>query len=139
MSGEILEEARANPLEEVCGLLIGVAEGEGIRIDGRISCRNREPAERRQNRFSIDPREIISVERSLRGTGADVVGFYHSHPFSDGVPSGTDLTFMEYWPDALWLIVERSGEEGGGRMRVWKWDPEVPRRVREIDLPAKLE
>jgi proteasome lid subunit RPN8/RPN11 len=134
VSRAILGEARSLPLEEVCGLLIGVSERGGVRVERSISCRNTEPAERRQNRFSIDPRVIIEVERELRGTGGEVVGFYHSHPFGDALPSAVDLAFMELWPDALWLILERTGEEGAGRMRSWKWEPEAPRRVREIAL-----
>jgi proteasome lid subunit RPN8/RPN11 len=138
VSGAILEQARSVPLEEVCGLLVGGINGGGVRVERIIRCPNIEPDERRSNRFSIDPREIIEVERSLRGTGEEVVGFYHSHPFSDAVPSGVDLTFMELWPDALWLIAERTGEPGGGRMRIWQWDPDAARRVREIPLLEEL-
>jgi proteasome lid subunit RPN8/RPN11 len=113
-------------------------EEGGARVVRIIQCPNLEPEERRPNRFSIDPREIIEVERSLRGTDEEVVGFYHSHPFSDAVPSGVDLTFMELWPDALWLIAERTGEPGGGKLRIWQWKPDAPRRVKEIPLTQVL-
>lgn len=113
---------------------MGEVDGGFARTERIIPCENIELQERRRNRFSIDPREIIEVERSLRGTAEEVVGFYHTHPFSDAVPSGVDHTFMELWPDSLWLIVERTGEVGGGRMRVWKWEPEATRQVREIVL-----
>jgi len=118
----------------VCGILVGVIEKGLTRVRRIIPCGNIEPVERRRNRFSIDPREIIEVERILRGTAEEVVGFYHTHPFSDAVPSGVDLTFMELWPESFWLIVERTAEIGGGRMRVWVWDSNATQQVREVVL-----
>ena len=33
-----------------------------------------------QNRYHIDPRELIRIQRQGRERGEDMVGFYHSHP-----------------------------------------------------------
>src|SRR5438876_10457095 len=33
-----------------------------------------------QNRYQIDPRELIRIQREGRERGEDIVGFYHSHP-----------------------------------------------------------
>jgi len=32
------------------------------------------------NRYNIDPRELIRIQREGRERGEDIVGFYHSHP-----------------------------------------------------------
>ncbi|HKC70468.1 MAG TPA: M67 family metallopeptidase, partial [Terriglobales bacterium] len=50
-----------------------------------------------QNRYNIDPRELITIQRQAREQGLDIVGFYHSHPDHPARWSSTDLA------DAHWL------------------------------------
>jgi proteasome lid subunit RPN8/RPN11 len=59
---------------------------------------------------------IVRLERELRKSGEQLIGFYHSHPDHPAVPSATDLEYFRLWPDTVWLIVPvNAGEPGGGR------------------------
>lgn len=88
---------------ECCGMLLGSVRGEKtvtevVRIensDTRIG--------RGRDRYRIDGRDFLKVDRMAAGKGLEVVGFYHSHPRSSGVPSGTDRSLA--WPGYSYLIV----------------------------------
>jgi proteasome lid subunit RPN8/RPN11 len=82
---------------ECCGLLVGA----GDLIEEAVPARNvlADPG-----RYRLDPRDHITTNRRLRGTGRSVVGAYHSHPRSLAVPSPTDLAEAQY-PEFVWLIV----------------------------------
>jgi len=58
------------------------------------------------DRFLLDPTVHARTYRELRGTGQDVVGYYHSHPDHPCRPSQTDFQFASLWPDHTFLIVE---------------------------------
>ena len=50
-----------------------------------------------QNRYNIDPRELVRVQREARERELDIVGFYHSHPDHPARWSPTDFQ------DAHWI------------------------------------
>lgn len=80
----LLEEAaRAHP-HECCGILLG----EGQRIEAAVPCANVHPDPARH--FEIDPAALIAAHRAARGGGAQVLGYYHSHPNGLAQPSPTD-------------------------------------------------
>jgi proteasome lid subunit RPN8/RPN11 len=54
--------------------------------------------------FLIDPKAHIDARRDARRRGLAVVGFYHSHPRSEPLPSATDLAGASY-PGHWYLIV----------------------------------
>ena len=60
-------------------------------------------------RFLIDPQDHIDAIRSARQRGLDVIGFYHSHPYSPAAPSEIDRAEASY-PDHLYLIVSLKAE-----------------------------
>jgi proteasome lid subunit RPN8/RPN11 len=97
----VLEAVLAHALgarpSECCGVLLG-KDGEIVEALGTGNLAES------PNRFLIDPRDHINARRAARDRGLDVVGFYHSHPGSSGVPSATDLAEASY-PDHLYLIV----------------------------------
>jgi proteasome lid subunit RPN8/RPN11 len=43
------------------------------------------------NRYNIDPKDLIRIQREGRERGEDIVGFYHSHPDHPAQWSQTDL------------------------------------------------
>jgi desampylase len=130
----VLQEAlRARP-EEACGLLVGTAEGGCARVGRVVACRNTAPPELRRRRFEIDPARVIQEERSLRGSTETVLGFYHSHPVGESVPSEWDLRYMALWPDAVWMIASRLEEGERASLRAWVWDPEAPETPRELGI-----
>ena len=42
------------------------------------------------NRYNIDPKELVRIQREGRDRGEDIVGFYHSHPDHPAQWSKTD-------------------------------------------------
>ncbi|MGE5506610.1 MAG: M67 family metallopeptidase [Actinomycetota bacterium] len=96
---QIADAAEAAWPRECCGLLVG----RGVRVvhvTRVVPAANLAPA---ANRFDLDPRTRLAVERELRGTPERVVGHYHSHPDGSTRPSATDLA-AAYEPDLVWLI-----------------------------------
>jgi len=84
--------ARAYPCEG-CGILIGKSTPDNrLEILRAIGTRNAETV-RGEDRYAIDPRDLMMVEQSLIGNkdGLRIVGFFHSHPDSIARPSSTDL------------------------------------------------
>jgi proteasome lid subunit RPN8/RPN11 len=56
-----------------------------------------------QNRYHIDPRELVKVQREGRERGYDIVGFYHSHPDHSARWSATDLA-EAHWIGCSYVI-----------------------------------
>ena len=86
--GQLIAEARAAYPRECCGLIEGVQRGETIEATKLHPTQNlaREP-----DRFEIDPAEQFRLLKTLRDTGHEIVGCYHSHPNGKPVPSARDL------------------------------------------------
>jgi proteasome lid subunit RPN8/RPN11 len=55
------------------------------------------------NRYHIDPRELIRIQREGRERGEDIVGFYHSHPDHPARWSPTDLA-EAHWFGCSYVI-----------------------------------
>ena len=83
MATLLAEAARAHP-RECCGLLLG----QGGRIERAQPAANVHPDPQRH--FEIDPAALIAAHRAARAGGAEVLGYYHSHPTGDPAPSATD-------------------------------------------------
>jgi proteasome lid subunit RPN8/RPN11 len=89
--------------DEVCGLLIGVQEGDTQVVREVVPVENAwEQVDERRRRFRIGPEVIAQEERRVRAAGLSIVGFYHSHPDSEPRPSETDREFA--WPTYSYLI-----------------------------------
>lgn len=82
----------------------------------------------------LDPRRLIEEERSLRNSEDEVVGFYHSHPASDPIPSILDRTYMALWPDAIWVIVGVEVDMVGEAIRAWSLDLADGKSAREVQV-----
>jgi proteasome lid subunit RPN8/RPN11 len=80
---------------ECCGVLLGHFEDNGaksvLKTVSRIARCGNTRADSPHNRYSIDPRELIRIQREGRGRGEEIVGFYHSHPDHPAQWSSTDL------------------------------------------------
>jgi proteasome lid subunit RPN8/RPN11 len=81
---------------ECCGILLGQLDGE-VRIVTSVSRCGNTRTDSPQNRYHIDPRELVRIQREGRERGEDIVGFYHSHPDHPAHWSPTDLA------EAHWL------------------------------------
>jgi proteasome lid subunit RPN8/RPN11 len=88
VTSEALSQMRAHAAaahpHEACGILLG----EGTRITAAIEARNVHPAP--ETHFEIDPQALIDAHRAARNGGAQVLGYYHSHPTGPAAPSATD-------------------------------------------------
>jgi proteasome lid subunit RPN8/RPN11 len=134
--------AREYP-NECCGILLGRADGEKKEVLEVMPLKNlRQDAaeadkllplespelESERNRFLIDPRDQIRVEREARASGLEVIGYYHSHPDHPARPSNYDREHA--WPWYSYVIV--SVQKGEPReMTSWvltddreRFDPE---------------
>lgn len=87
---------------ECCGVLLGSMEGEERVVSSIARCGNtREDSP--QNRYNIDPRELIRIQREARERGEDIIGFYHSHPDHPPQWSPTDLA-EAHWFGCSYVI-----------------------------------
>ena len=75
---------------ECCGVLLGQVEGDSRVVTSVARCGNTR-SDSPQNRYHIDPKELIRIQRQGRERGEDIVGFYHSHPDHPARWSETDL------------------------------------------------
>ena len=75
---------------ECCGVLLGRIEADARLVTSTQRCGNTR-TDSPQNRYQIDPKELIAIQREARRRGEDIVGFYHSHPDHPPMWSQTDL------------------------------------------------
>ena len=99
---DLLAEAAGAMPEECCGLLLG---RDGLIDEARPAVN---VAADRRRRFEIDPQALIDAHRAARGCGAQVFGYYHSHPTGPAEPSATDRA-QAAGDGSVWAIV---GERG---------------------------
>ena len=92
---------------ECCGVLLGAVDGDLRQVEAVVRCGNTR-ADRPQDRYNIDPKELVRVQRQGRERGLDIVGFYHSHPDHPAQWSQTDLA-EAHWIGCSYVItsVER--------------------------------
>lgn len=83
---------------ECCGALIG--------RDGRVTAAVALPnttEEGPRRRFLVRPADYRQAEREASAHGAELLGFYHSHPDHPARPSQFDLDHA--WPTFAYIIV----------------------------------
>jgi len=105
---EISAHAHEALPSECCGVLIGSPSAI-------VEARRTHNLAGSRTRFEIDPKGHIDARREARLRGLQVVGFYHSHPYSEPVPSDTDLAEASY-PDLFQLIVRPLPERASLRL-----------------------
>jgi proteasome lid subunit RPN8/RPN11 len=88
---------------ECCGVLLGRFEGDGSRIVTSTARAGNTRNDSPHNRYNIDPRDLIRIQREGRQRGEDIVGFYHSHPDHPAQWSSTDLA-EAHWMGCSYVI-----------------------------------
>jgi len=87
---------------ECCGVLLGeMADGRNL-VKATVRCGNTR-TDSAHDRYNIDPRELVKVQREGRERGYDIVGFYHSHPDDRARWSATDLA-EAHWIGCSYVI-----------------------------------
>jgi proteasome lid subunit RPN8/RPN11 len=107
---------------ECCGILLGRVDGGQKVVTEVVPLRNlrHEPQrgqeilpldepgqESERNRFLIDPRDQLRVEKDARARHLDVLGYYHSHPDHPARPSRYDQEHAWPWYSYVILSVEQ--------------------------------
>ncbi len=107
--------ARSAFPREACGILLG----EGERITDFREAQNVHPTP--ETHFEIDPQTLIDAHRCARAGGAQVIGYFHSHPVGPARPSATDAALASAvstnW-GSIWAIYGTVQGETGAEMSV---------------------
>jgi proteasome lid subunit RPN8/RPN11 len=90
---------RAYP-EECCGVLAGKA-GTIKHLVQLVPMENRRTDD--PHRYLIAPDDLRRTMRTLAASGLEVLGYYHSHPDHEAVPSAFDIEHA--WPWYSYVIV----------------------------------
>jgi proteasome lid subunit RPN8/RPN11 len=77
---------------ECCGVLLGHVEDDGTRTVTSTARAGNTRTDSAHNRYNIDPKDLIRIQREGRDRGEDILGFYHSHPDHPAQWSSTDLS-----------------------------------------------
>lgn len=93
---------------ECCGVLLGqVVRGEW-HVEAAVRAGNMR-TDSAHNRYSIDPAELVRIQRDAMRQRQDIAGFYHSHPDHPAQWSATDFA-EAHWIGCSYVITEvRSG------------------------------
>jgi proteasome lid subunit RPN8/RPN11 len=83
-------------------VLLGQFEGEVRLVTSIARCGNTR-TDSPQNRYHIDPKELVRIQREGRERGEDIIGFYHSHPDHPAQWSSTDMA-EAHWFGCSYVI-----------------------------------
>ena len=87
---------------ECCGVLLGQMDGDLRVVTSTARCGNTR-TDSPQNRYHIDPKELVRIQREARGRDEDIIGFYHSHPDHPAQWSKTDFE-EAHWISCSYVI-----------------------------------
>jgi proteasome lid subunit RPN8/RPN11 len=88
---------------ECCGVLLGQMGDDGVRTVTTVARAGNTRTDSAHNRYNIDPKDLIRIQREGRGRGEDIIGFYHSHPDHPAQWSRTDLA-EAHWFGCSYVI-----------------------------------
>jgi len=106
---------------ECCGALIGRQSDDGLVDVVEASPLENVTDEGPRRRFRVSPADYRESEARARALGAELVGFYHSHPDHPAQPSQYDLDHA--WPNFSYVIVAVAGGQTGD-LRSWRLRPD---------------
>jgi proteasome lid subunit RPN8/RPN11 len=87
---------------ECCGVLLGQMDGD-IRTVASAAPAGNTRTDSAHNRYNIDPKDLVRIQREGREREEDIVGFYHSHPDHPAQWSPTDLA-EAHWFGCSYVI-----------------------------------
>src|SRR5215475_7803200 len=95
---------------ECCGVLPGHLEDDGTRVVTSLARAGNTRTDSPQNRYNIDPKELVHIQREAREREEDIIGFYHSHPDHPAQWSQTDLA-EAHWIGCSYVITRVAAGE----------------------------
>lgn len=124
---EIISHAKASYPHEGCGVLVG--KNKNVAKIYPVENINKERA---NDRYEIDPKALLLVEKEAKKDSLEVVGFFHSHPDHPDRPSEFDR--QRAWPFYSYVIV---AVQNGKDVSVKSWtfeDENEPFREEEMEI-----
>jgi proteasome lid subunit RPN8/RPN11 len=101
---QALEAIQAHGAEgypnEICGIMVGPP---GDHTVTEVKRARNTIVDRARDRYEIDPRDQIRIQREADAAGLDIVGYYHSHPDHPAQASRFDTD--RAWAGYVYLIV----------------------------------
>jgi proteasome lid subunit RPN8/RPN11 len=82
---ELITHALEDDPNECCGLLLGT--GDEVDELHRMSNVNKKPI----SRYTMQPGELLEVQEKAKKSDREFIAIYHSHTFTQGYPSLTDV------------------------------------------------
>lgn len=107
---QIVADAHQERPNEVCGLIVG--KGEHATHVIPVANVHTQPT----HYFRMDPVALAQHLPALDRQGLSLLGFYHSHPNGDPIPSETDIRDATYH-DTAYVIA--SVKDGVPRLAAW--------------------
>lgn len=101
----IQSELETNRPYEACGLLIGTIDTDIANVEKVHPVTN---IRRSKVSFELEPMEFYNIWNTSAKEGKDIIGIYHTHPFSFAMPSAWDRETMEN-NSLVWLIAGVDG------------------------------
>jgi proteasome lid subunit RPN8/RPN11 len=89
---------------ECCGVLLGTAGVDGWTVVDVVRAAN-VALDSAQNRYTIEPAEVVRITKQARQRGLEIAGFYHSHPDHPAMWSQIDLA-EAHWLGCSYVIAE---------------------------------
>jgi len=108
ISRDLYDAMRAHGEEtyphECCGVLLGQFSQGDWHVTAVARAGNTR-TDSAHNRYSIDPAELVRIQRDAMRHGQDIAGFYHSHPDHPAQWSATDFA-EAHWIGCGYVITE---------------------------------
>lgn len=83
---ELITHAMQDDPNECCGLLLGVGdEADEIYRMSNVNSKS-------VSRYTMQPGELVEAQEKVKKSGREFVAIYHSHTFTQGYPSMTDIS-----------------------------------------------
>jgi len=111
---EIKDLVKKNYPYECCGLLIGTNLSEKKVIEVRpVENKNKE---RTHDRYEIDGKDFVKIDKESNKKGFSIIGIFHSHPDHPPLPSAYDTEHA--WAGYSYMI---AAIENGEKIDIRSW------------------
>jgi len=124
---EIISHAKESYPHECCGVLLG--KDKKVATARLMENINRDRA---HDRYEVNPKELLKIEKEASAGRLEIIGFYHSHPDHPDRPSAFDRE--RGWPFYSYVIISvHNGKDVF--VRSWTFEDEKePFREEEIKI-----
>jgi proteasome lid subunit RPN8/RPN11 len=126
-AAEIIAHAKEETPNECCGVLAG--KGTAVHKVYRAKNTERSPV-----KYNFDGLELLRIEDEAAKSGWDILGFYHSHTFSEAYPSTTDVKLSSPWGYLYMIVSLRNPQQPA--IRLFKIDKSAPQdhQIQELSV-----